>query len=265
MKLTVIADLHYFGGDITTARFDPEKKQVRYALPMLEHLMRTCDADLCVNLGDLIQDDYDKQRDLEVFARIYGMLSGFPCPCHSILGNHELKMMDCIEDMEALLGHKATYSMDVKGYHLVFLSPQVRPELGIRRGGCYKSQYLGEKTIQWLADDLAKNELPALIFVHYPLAEDEMVDDPLMFMNDRARVKEILKNDPNLLAVFSGHQHVAKEIVEDGVRYILAGALCPAPDESGAVRGEYMEVTLCGTDLTAANKAIPVSEVLPFV
>ncbi len=259
MKLLIFGDLHYFGGDISTARFDPEKKQVRYALPMLEHVMKACDANVCVNLGDLIQDDYDKQRDLEVFARIHERLAHFPCPCHSILGNHELKMMDRIEDMEAMLGHKATYSLDLHGYHLVFLSPEVRPELGIRRGGCYKAQYLGERTIQWLADDLAKNRLPALVFTHYPLAEDETVEDPLMFMKDREEVKAILRRDSHVLAVFSGHQHVAKEFTEDGVRYFLTGALCPAPDESGNVCGESMEVTLSGSDLTAANRVIPVA------
>ena len=259
MKLLIFGDLHYFGGDISTARFDPEKKQVRYALPMLEHVMKTCDADVCVNLGDLIQDDYDKQRDLEVFARIHEKLAHFPCPCYSILGNHELKMMDAITDMEAVLGHKATYSLNFGGYHLVCLSPEVRPELGIRRGGCYKAQYLGDSTIRWLKNDLAENKLPALVFTHYPLAEDDTEEDPLMFMKDRAQVKEILKNDPNVLAVFSGHQHVAKAFVEDGVRYFLTGALCPAPDESGTVCGEYMEAVVEGGSLEVTNKKIPVS------
>ena len=259
MKLLIFADLHYFGGDISTAIFNTEKKQVQYALPMLKHMMAHCDADLCVNLGDLIQDDREKEKDLECFASTLAQLSGFSCPCHSILGNHELKMMDTIGEMEAVLGHESTYSIDHGGYHLVFLSPEVRPELGIRRGGCYKAQYLGERTIQWLADDLAKNHLPALVFTHYPMSEDATVEDPCMFMKDREAVKEILRNDPNLVAVFSGHQHVAKAIEEDGVRYFLVGALCPAPDESGTVRSEYMEVTLSGSDLTAANRVIPVA------
>lgn len=259
MKLLIFADLHYFGGDISTAIFNTEKKQVQYALPMLKHLMAHCNADLCVNLGDLIQDDREKEKDLECFASTLAQLSGFSCPCHSILGNHELKMMDTIGDMEAVLGHDSTYSIDHGGYHLVFLSPEVRPELGIRRGGCYKAQYLGERTIQWLADDLAKNRLPALVFTHYPLAEDETVEDPLMFMKDREEVKAILRRDSHVLAVFSGHQHVAKEFTEDGVRHFLVGALCPAPDESGTVRSEYMEVTLSGSDLTAANRVIPVA------
>ena len=259
MKLLIFGDLHYFGGDIRTAIFNTEKKQVRYALPMLEHVMAGCDAQVCVNLGDLIQDDRDKQRDLDCFAEVLGKLSGFSCPCYSILGNHELKMMDAITDMEAVLGHKATYSLDLQGYHLVFLSPEVRPELGTARGGCYKAQYLGDSTIRWLENDLAENKLPALVFTHYPLAEDETEEDPLMFMKDRAQVKEILKNDPNLLAVFSGHQHVAKAFVENGVRYFLTGALVPSPDESGTVCGEYMEVVVEGGSLTVTNQKIPVS------
>ena len=259
MKLLIFADLHYFGGDISTAIFNTEKKQVQYALPMLKHLMAHCDADLCVNLGDLIQDDREKEKDLECFASTLAQLSGFSCPCHSILGNHELKMMDTIGDMEAVLGHESTYSIDHGGYHLVFLSPEVRPELGIRRGGCYKAQYLGERTIQWLTDDLAKNRLPALVFTHYPMSEDATVEDPCMFMKDREAVKEILRNDPNLVAVFSGHQHVAKAIEEDGVRYYLVGALVPAPKEDGIVSGEYMKVEVTGKTVTVINERIPVT------
>lgn len=263
MKLLIFADLHYFGGDIRTAIFNTEKKQVCYALPMLEHLIRYTNeefgADVCVNLGDLIQDDQEKQRDLDCFGQVLQKLSGFSCPCYSILGNHELKMMDCIVDMEAVLGHKATYSLDMLGYHLVFLSPEVRPELGTDRGGCYKAQYLGGETIRWLAEDLANNQLPALVFAHYPLSEDETVEDPLMFMKDRAPVKEILRNTPELLAVFSGHQHVAKRFVEDGVPYYLAGALVAAPDASGTVCGQYMEVVLDGRTVTVTDRQIPVS------
>ena len=173
MKILLFADLHYFGGDIRTAIFDTNKKLVRHAMPMLERLIEIANeefrADLCVNLGDLIQDDRDKQRDMEVFSYVYQKLSDFPCPCCSILGNHDLKMMDSIEEMEAIMGHKATYSMDVQGYHLIFLSPQLRPELGIRRGGCYKTQYISGETIEWLEKDLAENTLPALVFLHFPL------------------------------------------------------------------------------------------------
>ena len=169
-------------------------------------------------------------------------------------------MMDTLGDMEAVLGHEVTYSLDFQGYHLVFLSPEVRPELGIRRGGCYKAQYLGDSTIRWLKKDLAENKLPALVFTNYPLAEDETEEDPLMFMKDRAQVKEILKNDPNVLAVFSGHQHVAKEIKEDGVSYFLVGAMVPAPKDDGVVSGEYMQVALKGREITVSNERITLAE-----
>lgn len=262
MKLLIFADLHYFGGDIRTAIFNTEQKQVRYALPMLEHLIRYANEefcpDVCVNLGDLIQDDRDKQRDLDCYGQVLQKLSGFSCPCFSILGNHELKMMDHIRDMEAVLGYKSTYSVDMMGYHLVFLSPEVRPELGTDRGGCYKAQYVGEETIRWLEEDLKSNDLPALVFTHYPLSEDDTVEDPLMFMKDREAVKEILRNCPDLLAVFSGHQHEAKHFVEDGVHYHLAGALVAAPDEKGTVRGQYQEVVVSGRTVTVTDKQIPV-------
>lgn len=260
MKILLFSDLHYFGGDVATARFDPEKKLVRYAMPMLEELIRIANEeyrpDLCVNLGDLIQDDYDLEKDLAVFAQVHRKLGEFVCPCQTVLGNHDLKMMDSIEQLQPIVGNVASCSQDVQGVHLVFLQPQLRPELGIRRGGCYKTQYISGETIAWLEKDLAENTLPALVFLHFPLSEDETVEDACLFLKNRAEVKEVLKKAPNLLAVFAGHQHAPKYFPEDGVDYFLASSLLPSVDQPW---GEYLEIAVLGGKLQVTRKSIPIS------
>ena len=45
----------------------------------------------------------------------------------------------------------------------------------------------------------------------------------LRSMSSRTEVKELLKKDKNLLAVFSGHQHWTKKTVEDGISYYVVG------------------------------------------
>lgn len=264
MKILLFADLHYFCGDISTANFDTNKKLVRYAMPMLQRFIQIANeeypADLCVNLGDLIQDDRDKQRDLKAFSQVYQKLSDFRCPCYSILGNHDLKMMDCIEDLAPIVGNVDSYSLDVQGYHLVFLQPQLRPELGIRRGGSYKTQYLSEETIAWLEKDLAENKLPALVFLHFPLSEDATVEDECLFLKNRAEVKSALKNAKNLLGVFAGHQHKAKYFEEDGVSYWLSGALVPAREGEETPCGEYLQIELVDKTVQVCTKKIPISE-----
>ena len=60
MKIIVFADVHYFAGDLATAIFNKRNKLVQYALPLLDSLAEKARgehrADICVNLGDIIQD-----------------------------------------------------------------------------------------------------------------------------------------------------------------------------------------------------------------
>jgi len=245
MKIVVFADVHYFGGDLETALFNKNKKLVQYAVPLLEKLagvINTTDVHVAVNLGDIIQDMNDKQADLECLRFMFDKLKMIHCPCYSVLGNHDLKMMDTIKEVEDILGHSSTFSVDAQGYHLVFLTTEIRPERGLGRGGCFKAQYMAEETLEWLKKDLAENALPCLIFTHYGLAEDAELTDGCMFMKNRADVKDILRRDKNVLAVFVGHQHITKTIIEDGIPYYLLGSLTGCTKERGVPDGEYYEI-----------------------
>ncbi len=262
MKAIVFADLHYFGGDLDTAIFNTKQKLVRFALPLFDklcHRAAQCSADVCINLGDTIQDTQEHDGDIASLKFIFKKLKEMPCPCYSILGNHDLKMMQTREEVEEIMGYdSSTYSLDVGGYHLVFLTTEVRAELGTLRGGCIKTQSMSQKEIEWLRRDLEKNTLPCIIFTHFPLAEDESVDDDCMFMKNRADVKEIIKKDKNVLAVFSGHQHTTKLIEEDGVKYYLLGSLIALNEATAAPDGVYFELTLEGRELTVCEHHLEV-------
>lgn len=247
MKIAVFADLHYFGGDLETALFNKSRKLVQFALPLLERfseMLREEKVDFCINLGDLIQDDNDKQKDIDCLKMLFEKLENLPCPCYSVFGNHDLKMMETVEEVEAIMGGRSTHSLDAGGYHFVFLTTEVRPELGLARGGCYKAQYLSDDTLVWLENDLAKNTLPCILFTHYGLAEDAEIEDECMFMANRAEVKEIIKNDKNIVAVFSGHQHRTKQHEEDGIPYYLLGSMTARGDAKGVPCGVYFDLTL---------------------
>ena len=149
MKIIVFADVHYFAGDIEGAIFDKRKKLVQYSLPMLDRLIEKINnehqADLAVNLGDLIQDTTEHDGDIEALKFMFEKLKAIKCRTCSVLGNHDLKMMDSVSEVEDIMGEKSTYSFNRDGWHLVFLTTEVRPELGTARGGCYKAQYLSER------------------------------------------------------------------------------------------------------------------------
>lgn len=259
MKLTVFADVHYFGGDLETAIFSRTKKLVQYALPLLdalaERVNREYHPDLCVNLGDIIQDTQEHDGDVQALAFMRERLKAFASPCRSLLGNHDMKMMQSRREAEKLLGiESATGSVDVDGMHLVFLTTGLRPEMGLGRGGIHKSHEVTSEELAWLREDLAKNTLPCILFTHYPLAEDPSVSDECMFLKNRAEVKEILLGDANIRAVFSGHQHRTKILVEDGITYYVLGSLTGCPAENGIPDGVYFEVETDGTDVRVCEK-----------
>ena len=259
MKIVVFADVHYFGGDIEKAKFNKEKKLVKYAVPLMERLVDTVNSDnidACVNLGDLIQDVQDKQRDIECLKLMFEKIDRMNCPCYSVFGNHDLKAMDSIAEFEEAMGCKTTFSLDSGGYHLVFLTTELRPELGLARGGCYKAQYLSAETLEWLKADLERNNLPCVIFTHYAIAEDESIQDECMFMKNRADVKKIINNDKNILAVFSGHLHITKELEENGLKYYLLGSMTACGETPGVPTGVYFELDLCDNKLTVTEKHI---------
>ena len=262
MKITIFADVHYFGADIKEATFDHIEKPVRYALPLLDWLIEnTLDSALAISLGDVIQDTIEKKRDLRALRFMLDRLEGFKCPCYSVLGNHELKMMDSTEEVEEFLGYKGTYSIDKEGWHLVFLSPETRPELGLGMGGSYKAQYLSEKTLAWLEDDLTKNSLPTMLFTHYAVAEDPSVKGEYNFMKNRRELKEILARHKEVKAVFSGHQHRARSITEGDIDYYVIPSLISDLDFGRCPSRDYAEINTDGETVKVSFLRISEKEV----
>ena len=248
MKIIVFADVHYYAGDMETAIFDTKKKLVKYSLPFLDKLTEKINCeyhpDLAVNLGDLIQDTTEHGGDVLALRFMFERLKRIYAPTVSVLGNHDLKMMDSVEEVEAIMGEKSTCAFDLNGWHLVFLTTEVRCELGTARGGCYKAQYLARETIDWLREDLMKNTLPSLIFTHYALAEDDSINDECMFMKNRDEVKEIIRRHGNVKGVFYGHQHRTKTSVEDGIPHYGVGSPIADADMTGSPDGVYLEINL---------------------
>lgn len=58
-------------------------------------------------------------------------------------------------------------------------------------------------------------------------------------LGNRKELKEIFKKDKNLLAVFSGHQHWTKKIVEDGINYYVIGSMTENINDNGIPDGVY--------------------------
>jgi len=255
-KIIIFTDIHYLDKrpekiDITLSR-----KLTQYSIPILEKLTNkinnTIKPDISINLGDLIQDTCNHDRDIANLNYVWKQLQAIKPPFYSAVGNHDLRTMNKREEVENIMVYNhSTFSVDINGYHFILLGMELRHDLGLEEGGVLKTQYISKEDMEWLKKDLNNNQLPCLIFTHFGLAEDKMEGNfwfeknpEYALLKNRKDIKEIMKQDKNILAVFSGHQHWTKKLEEDNLPYYVLGSLTENINNDGIPDGVYFEVNL---------------------
>jgi len=270
MKFVIFSDIHYMQGEKPLCNWykNTKRKLTELATPIMEKLIAQINAmkpDLVVNLGDLIEDLNDHDADVKNLEHIWNMLKSITPPFYSITGNHDLRTLSRAE-VAHIMGYKnPTFSVDARGYHFVFLGLSSTIEKTDNLGGIKKTRVLPEEDLAWLRADLKKNKLPCVVFHHYGLAEDDMrgnwwfeANPQNADLKNRAEVKAILKTDPNLLCVFSGHQHWTKTIIEDGIPYHVIGSLTEDINGNGVPDGIWFEVDLKDRDVKITKHKVEV-------
>lgn len=256
-KLVIFSDIHYAPEKPVNNGSIIDRKLMHKAVPLLEQLIQKINneikPDIVVNLGDLVEDFNDHDKDIINLNFIWGLLNGIKPAFYSLAGNHDLRSMSSRKEVEQIMGYKhSTFSVDLLGYHFVFLGLDVNTKLGVKSGGIFKTQFISNEDLEWLKRDLEKNKLPILVFNHFGIAEDNMEGNwwfgrvpEHALLGNRKEVKEILKKNKNLIAVFSGHQHWTKKIIEDGISYYIVGSLTENINDDGVTPdGVYFEVDL---------------------
>ncbi len=268
-KLVVFSDIHYLDERPEKVDFNLSRKLTQYSIEVINKLIdkiNTDKPDISICLGDLIEDTFDHDKDIVNFTYIWGKLKNIQIPFYSVIGNHDLRTMNSRQELEKIMGYEnATFSFDLKGYHFIILTTDIREDLGGNDGGIYKAQCMSQKEINWLKEDLVKNKLPCIIFTHFGLAEDRQIgnywfekkpEDGLM--NNRQEVKEITKLDDNVIAIFNGHQHWTKQLIEDGKSYYVVGSLTDNTDMLGIPDGIYLEIELEDRNIKIKERHIKV-------
>lgn len=267
-KLVIFSDIHYAPERPVNNGSIIDRKLTEYAIPILEQLIDKINNDIkpdvAINLGDLVEDFNDHDKDIINLNFIWNMLKDINVPFYSAIGNHDLRSMSSRTEVEQIMGYEySTFSVDILGYHFVFLGLNVNKTSTVESGGILKTRCISEEDLEWLKNDLEKNELPSLIFTHYGLAEDDMKGNWWFEKNpdhavlgNRKEIKEILKNDENLVAVFSGHQHWTKKTIEDGISYYVVGSLTENINDDGVPDGVYFELTLDGNEIEVKENHI---------
>ena len=267
-KIVIFSDIHYAPEIPVSNGSKIGRKLINYSLPIVNKLVDKINneikPDIVINLGDLIEDFFDHDKDIININYIWNILKGIEMPFYSVTGNHDLRSMSDRVEIEKIMGYNhSTFSIDFKGYHFVFLGLDVDNQASTDFGGILKAQFIADEDLLWLKEDLKTTSLPVLVFTHFGLAEDDMKDNywfesnpERALLGNRKELKEILKTNKNIMAVFSGHQHWTKYLNEDNIDYHVLGSLTENINDDGVPDGVYFEVRLEGSNVKVSKKHI---------
>lgn len=270
-KMIIFSDIHYLDKRPDILDFNLSRKLTQYSIEIIDKLISKINEDkpdISICLGDLIEDTFNHNKDIINYTYIWNKLKSIQIPFYSVIGNHDLRTMNSRKELEKIMGYEnATFSFNLNDYHFIILTTDIREDLGGDDGGIYKAQCMSEKEINWLKEDLAKNELPCIIFTHFGLAEDKQIgnywfekEPESALMSNRKEIKDIIKFDNNVIAIFNGHQHWSKQLKEDGKKYYVVGSLTDNVNMTGIPDGVYFEVELEDRNVKIIEKHIEVDK-----
>ena len=152
-KLIVFSDIHYL--DIRPDNIDwvLSRKLTQYADKLLDNLIKKINndyrPDLSVCLGDLIEDQFNYEQDLNNYKYIWNKLKNIKTPFYSVIGNHDLRTIDSRETLEKIMGYKcSSFSFDLNGYHFIILSTDIKKDVNIDNSILNRFKTITKKEIE---------------------------------------------------------------------------------------------------------------------
>lgn len=217
IKLALLADLHY--------GLAPD------ALERLDTFMGAVDAkkpDLMFQLGD-----FHYGVDAEPCIRLWDQFVG---PKYHVLGNHDMDKVTKDRMVEVLGMPSAYYSFVFEGWHFIVVDRNhLRTPDGkyidYAKANFYVDRELrgfaDPEQLEWLKEELTKNELPTLVFSHQGLGMETAEKAGLQNSQlGAAAAIEAVLGDANrsgrrkVRACFCGHHHIDRYNKRDGIHYL---------------------------------------------
>ncbi|MCC9606051.1 metallophosphoesterase [Blastopirellula sp. JC732] len=230
LRVGLITDLHHA---------DKPPAGTRYYRETLGKLMEASDKlsaaklDMMVELGDLIDAASDVETELGYLKTVNDEFQKICGDRHYVLGNHCVDTLTKAEFLGAVGKEESYYSFDRGNWHFVVLDSCFTSEGKHyqRKNFVWTDANVPQKELKWLADDLAANDKPTVVFAHQRLdnAGSHMV-------RNAADVRTILELSKNVKAVFQGHSHKNDYQQLDGIHYCTLVAMV---EGSGAEHNGY--------------------------
>ncbi|MBW2459281.1 MAG: metallophosphoesterase [Deltaproteobacteria bacterium] len=221
LTLGVITDLHIGPRALHEGKLRKLSDQAgALASAFVERMRSEIRPQLVVNLGDVVQDEAP-EVDRTRYEHGLALLRKADAELVNVAGNHDQLHLDVATVRRAwqLPGEGPLhYSFDREGCHFVVLYTHERVDQDVR---------LGDEQLRWLDADLAGNELPCVVLMHHPAAEQDLRGnywfegrDHVCLVADRRQLRELLQADGRTFLVLNGHAHWNHLAVIGGIPYI---------------------------------------------
>jgi len=195
-----------------------------------------------IELGDFIDADPQKQKDLDYLQAARQVFEGFAGPRYYVLGNHCVYVLTKPQFLAGCGQERSWYSFNFGPYHGVVLDACFTKEEQPYQPAKFdwKDSWIPADQQRWLAEDLAKNkDRTTVVFVHQNLHDETR---PCGIKN-APQVRQILEDAGNVLAVFQGHEHTGAYARIHGIHYCTLRGMI----EGGELASNsYSVVTLAG-------------------
>jgi alkaline phosphatase len=189
--------------------------------------------DFIIETGDFKDqsEPADEASTISYLQTIEKVFRQFDGPTYHALGNHD---MDSISKPQFLANIENTgiapdrsyYSFDVKGMHCIVLDANFKSDGSNYDRGNFKWEDVNipEVELNWLKNDLAAANGPAIVFLHQCLDGKGRA-----YVNNAADVRKILEDSGKVAAVFQGHRHSGDHNLINGIHYYTLKAMCQGP------------------------------------
>ena len=242
VRFGMLSDVHYAGREPAGNRYYAQSlAKVREAVDR----MNLEKPDFLIELGDFKDQDPvpNEANTLNYLTEIESVFQQFNGPTFHVLGNHDMdgisksQFLERVENTD-IAASKSYYSFKKKGFHFVVLDGNfTREGLAYDHGNFHwEDAAVSPAQIDWLKDDLKKNKLPVIVFIHQLLDDSKSVKHSVY---NAAEVRQILEQSGKVLCVFQGHVHEERYTVINGIHYYSVNAVV---DNDGPENNAYMLV-----------------------
>lgn len=252
MKFAIINDMH-IGPEESGYAKGVHRKLTGASVRLVKRFVKDMNAhekpEFVVCLGDLIEDVNNREVDIDFFQNAIGLLKPLEMPLYCLVGNHDVRTLSQDEIAKMLGYERMYYSFDQDGYHFVALSFEMTgnhtKDVTDIRAEVPPAQ------MDWLSYDLSKTKKPTVIFIHYPLPDDDLVgnfwfhgETKHALIGNRSEVRKLLEDAGNVKAVISAHQHWNRMHVHNDIPYFTVTSLVENFNNDGVASEAYTIVNI---------------------